>query len=96
MDNKVVQGLMVFLIASMIFVIMGVTRGLGADITQDFQDDQTAGSYSYNITQNSLAAQDELSSKDSTLVTIIVAVVFIGLLLAAFFGKSKISDLLNQ
>lgn len=42
-------------------VFIAVVLGVGATILSDVQDDQTAGSYAYNASQNGLEATDTFS-----------------------------------
>jgi hypothetical protein len=66
-----------------ILLILGIFQAYSADIVTDVQADFDANSYAYNISEDNLAANDNLSEKQGTLTNIAIAVVIISLLLIA-------------
>ena len=76
--------LMLLISSGLILVILGISLSIGAKITQDISDDMTAGSYAKAVADNSTAAIGDLATWQSTISTVIAAVVIIGLLLSGF------------
>lgn len=65
-------------------VVLTIVLGVGADITQTIRDDQTAGSYAYNASEEGLEAIDNVAGWMPTLGTILVTVFVLGLLIGLF------------
>lgn len=64
-----------------VIVVSGIFMAFGAQVTSDIQADFDANSLPYNITANSLEAQETLSEKQNTVALIGVIVIIIGLLM---------------
>lgn len=71
---------------ALILVVAGLILAFGADITSDVQADFTVDTYAYNITQDSLDAQNTVAEKQDTLGTIGVAFLIIALLMSVVAG----------
>lgn len=69
-----------------IFLLWGLFQTYGADITQDIRDDQTSGTYAYNISGFSLEAQNTLAEKQETTSKVVIAGIIIAVLLGVFGG----------
>lgn len=79
-------GILVSLVSVVILlVIVAIVMAFGAQINDDVQDDFTADTYAYNITEDGLEALDTLAEKQNTWALIIGVGVVITLLLG-FLG----------
>jgi len=65
-------------------VILGIVLSIGAQITQDVRDAMTTDSTAYNASNHATVAIGELAEWQSTIATVIAAVVIIGLLMSGF------------
>lgn len=70
----------------LLFVVLGIALSYGALVQTEVQEEFTANSLAYNITQDSLEGVENVSSKQPILATIAVAVIIIGLIIAGFAG----------
>jgi len=70
--------------AGLTLVILGVILSIGAEITNDVSQDMTTGSLAQAAADNSTLAIAELADWQSTIATVLAAVVIIGLLMAGF------------
>ena len=77
-----ILGLMIS--AGLVLVILGIVLSIGAKITQDVRDDMTTGTAAWHAAENATAAISDLAGWQSTIATVIAAVVIIGLLMAGF------------
>jgi len=71
----------------MTIIVLVIGLAYGAEVTSDVGDDMTADSMEKNITIEGLAALNKISVKLSTVVTIIIAAVIIGILVRHFWVK---------
>ena len=71
---------------ALVFVVFGVVTTYGADITSELQDDFTANTYEYNISENSLEGMAEVSAKVPTIAKVVVGALIISILVSAFAG----------
>ena len=62
-----------------VLLTIAIIMGVGATILGQVQDTQTAGTLEYNITQEGLDGQRDLSEWQGTWVVIIAAAVVIGI-----------------
>jgi len=67
-------------VVAVLFVIVGIMLTFGADITQSIGEEQEVNSYARNISDASLAGQEELGSWQDNWAMIIAVVVIISLL----------------
>ena len=74
------------LILAAVIVVSGIFMAFGAQVTSDVAEDFTTDSIEYNITQNSLEAQETLAEKQNTVALIGVITLIIGLLLGVVAG----------
>jgi len=70
--------------AGLVLVILGIVLSIGAQITQDVRDDMDSSSTAYSAANNATVAIGELAEWQSTISTVIAAVVIIGLLMSGF------------
>ncbi len=70
--------------AAVLFVVLAVAFGVGGDILQDVQDDQTSGTAAHNASGDGLTGLTKMSGKLGILATIVMAGVFITLISRAF------------
>lgn len=63
-----------------VFVVAGIILSFGATILTDLQDDQTADSWAYNITQKALESLQTFGDWLPTLALVVVAAIIIGVL----------------
>lgn len=76
------------LTAGVSVVVTGLVLAFGLQILGDVQGDMTADSSEYNATADTIDAVAGIPSKLAIIVTVVVAVVIIGLLIRSFmFGK---------
>ena len=71
---------------AIVLVIYSIVASFGAEVVSDIQDDFTANTYEYNISESSLQGIDETAQKMPTVSKITVAAIIISIILAAFGG----------
>lgn len=71
-----------------LFVVVAIALGLGAQVLGEIQDDQTANSYEYNASNNGLQAVDELSGWLPTIGLVVAAAVIIGVVIT-FLARGR-------
>ena len=82
--NKKGYSLRDLLPVAMIFVVATIAISIGADVIDSVQDDQTSGSYAYNVSTNGLTGMDELGSWLPTIALVVAAAIVIGVLIYSF------------
>lgn len=71
-----------------VLLVIAIVMGIGATILAQVQQTQTTGSLPYNITQDGLDGQADLSNWQGTWVVIVAAAVVIGIVgRYLFFGS---------
>lgn len=74
---------------ALIFVVATLAIGIGADVIDNVQDDQTTDGFAYNVSQDGLSGMSELGGWLPTLALVVAAAIVIGVLVSAFaFGRS--------
>lgn len=71
---------------AIVAVVLGMLLTVGAQMQQDFRDDQSAGTIAYTIANDSLTNTSTINSKVPTIITVVVSVLLIGIVIGAF-GK---------
>ena len=71
------------------FIVLGLVMTYGGDIQQDVYDDQTAGSISQTIANNSLQTTQTFSEKSNTIAKVVIAAVIIGILMSYFYFRYR-------
>ena len=66
------------------FVVVSIVIGVGADVVDDIQDDQTGNTTAWNASQNGLEGLEKLSSWLPTIAIVVAAAVVIGVLVYYF------------
>lgn len=66
----------------LVFGLFGIIGAISASITTEVQADQVVDSYAWNISENSLEAQDELSGWTPTIALAVAA----GIVITAVLG----------
>ena len=74
---------------ALVFVVLGLLLTYSADIQQDVRDDQTAGTYAYNISGESLETTSTFSEKSGTIAKVVIAAVIIGILMTYFYMRLR-------
>lgn len=69
---------------SIIVVVIALVVTFGVDILDDTQADFVAGTAAYNATADGITGVSKISSKLPIIVTVVVAVIIIGLLFSFF------------
>ena len=64
---------------AVVLLVIAIVMGIGATILTQVQTTQTADSIAYNITQQGLEAQEDLSDWQGTWVVIVAAAVVLGI-----------------
>lgn len=71
-----------------VLLVIAIVLGVGATILSQIQTTQTSGTLPYNVTQDGLESQEDLSGWQSTWVVIVAAAVVIGIVgRYLFFGR---------
>jgi uncharacterized protein YceK len=70
-----------------ILLVIAIVMGIGATVLTQIQGTQATGSSAYNVTQDGLEAQADLSGWQTTWVVIVAAAVILGVIYQyLFFG----------
>jgi len=89
-DNKkgqtMVAGIWALVALAIGITVLAIVNGLGADILDDIQDDQTSNEYDYNASEEGLKGIDKVAGFTTTVATVGVAAVLIAFIIAAFGG----------
>jgi len=78
------QALWGVLLAGVIFVALGITLSVGADVTQTIRDEFTAGTGAYNAANNATEGIVNLAKWQPTIGTVIAAGAIIMIIMTAF------------
>jgi len=70
---------------SIAFAVIAVSAIVGVSIIEDVQDDQTSGSLGYNVSENLLDAEENLTQRTPLLGTVVIFGVIL-IVVAAFLG----------
>ena len=70
--------------AGLILVILGISLSIGAKVTENVRDNMPVNTTAWDAAQNSTLAINDLSTWQSTISTVVAAVIIIGLLLSGF------------
>lgn len=81
-----VAGVSTLVSLGIVLVVYGIVTSFGADVVSDVQDDFTANSYEYNISNDALEGIATTSEKLPTISSVAVAAIIIGIILTAFGG----------
>lgn len=79
--------------SALALVVLVIVVAIGAQILGEIQDTQTVNSTEYNVTGDGMSALADYADWFSTIVTIIIAVVIIGLIIGAFATTRRGSGL---
>jgi len=64
---------------ALVILVLGIGLAFSLDIIDDVSDDFTDGSYAANATEDTSAGLSKFGEKMGTIVTIVIAVIIIGL-----------------
>ena len=73
---------------AVVLLVIAIVLGIGATILTQVQTTQTADTIAYNITQEGLEAQEDLSDWQGTWVVIVAAAVVLGIVGRYLFFKN--------
>ena len=73
---------------AVVLLVIAIVLGIGATILTQVQTTQTSGTIAYNITQEGLEAQEDLSDWQGTWVVIVAAAVVLGIVGRYLFFKN--------
>jgi hypothetical protein len=65
----------------MTFIVLGIGLAYGLSVMGDVRDDMTTSSHEYNATASAITAVKKIPDKLGLIVTVVLAVVIIGLLI---------------
>lgn len=69
---------------ALLMTVSIIAVSIGADVVDSVQEDQTSGSYAYNISSNGLEGINELGSWFPTIALVVAAAIVIGVLVYSF------------
>jgi len=81
LSKKGAVGVNTLLPLGILFVVVAIAFGLGAQVLGEIQDDQVADTYEYNASQSGLQAVDELAGWLPTIGLVVAAAIIIGVVI---------------